>query len=56
MDDINDGDRLANDIVVEMGALILMQFAQIAAALLFDMEEEGLGDGQGKKRKGDHFS
>jgi len=28
-----------------------MQFAQIAAALLSDMEEEGLGDGHGKKKR-----
>jgi len=55
MDGKNDGDRLANDIALEKGAMISMQFAQIAAALLFDMEEEGLGDGQGKK-KYDHFS
>jgi len=42
---------LANDIALEMGAVVLMQFAQIAAALLFDMEEEGLGDGHGKKQR-----
>jgi len=46
----NDGDRLANDIALEMGAVILLQFAQIAAAMLFDMEE-GLGDGHGKKKR-----
>ena len=51
MDGNNDGDRLANDIALEMGAVVLMQFAQIAAALLFDMEEEGPGDGHGKKKK-----
>jgi len=50
MDGNNDGDRLANDTALEMGAVILIQFAQIAAALLFDMEEEGLGDGHGKKK------
>jgi len=55
MDGSNDGKRLANEIALEMGAKILMQFTQIAAALLFDMEEEGLGESQGKK-KDYHFS
>ena len=50
MDGNNHGDRLANDIALEMGAVILLQFAQIAAAMLFDMEE-GLGDGHGKKKR-----
>jgi len=40
------GDRLA----LEMRAMILMRFAQIAAASPFYIEEEGLGDGQGQKK------
>jgi len=51
MDGNNVGDTLANDRALEMGAVVFVQFAQIAAALLFDMEEEGLGDGHGKKKR-----
>jgi len=51
VDGNNDGDMLANDIALETGAVVLMQFAQIAAALLSDMEEEGLGDGHGKEKR-----